>query len=43
VLPTHGWADGQASTIALEQTSNPALTETSEYAFSARLAAALAS
>jgi len=43
VLPTHGWTDGQASTIALEQTSNPALTETSEYAFSARLAASLAS
>jgi len=43
VHPTHGWAAGQASTIALERTSNPALTETSEYAFSARLAAALAS
>ena len=43
VHPTHGWAGGQASTIALERTSNPALTEPSEYAFSARLAAALAS
>ena len=43
VHPAHGWADGRASTIALERTSNPALTEPSEYAFSARLAAALAS
>jgi glyoxylase-like metal-dependent hydrolase (beta-lactamase superfamily II) len=43
VHPTHGWARGGASTIALEQTRNPALTEPSEYAFSARLAAALAS
>ena len=43
VLPTHGWAPGQASTIALEQTRNPALTEPSEYAFCAGIAAALAS
>ncbi len=41
--PTHGWTEGPASTIALEQTRNPALTESSEYAFSARLVAALAS
>jgi hydroxyacylglutathione hydrolase len=43
VHPTHGWTGGQASTLAFERTSNPALTEPSEYAFSARLAAALAS
>jgi hydroxyacylglutathione hydrolase len=43
VHPTHGWTGGRASTLAFERTSNPALTEPSEYAFSARLAAALAS